>query len=276
MLLRSVKITDPASPFHRKTLDVRVQSGKITDLGEGLTQEPDEEVFTADNARLSPGFVDIGAYLGDPGHEEREDIRSLIASARAGGYVAVAVLPNTTPVRQTVADVTYLQSRTRGAAVTLLPLAALSYDAAGKDLTEMMELHEAGAVAFTDGPGRSPSGSLLKRVLEYARGFDGLIIDTPYDDDLAEEGQMHEGEISVQLGLRGIPAISETIALRRALSILEYTGGNLLLHLISCAESLGLVREHAQTLAGLQGCTVGRITLRSPTRTSAISILTSK
>ena len=257
MLLRSVKITDPASPFHRKTLDVRVHSGKITEIGADLQPDPEEEIFAAENARLSPGFVDIGAYLGDPGHEEREDIRSLTASACAGGYVAVAVLPNTTPVRQTVADVTYLQSRTRGAAVTLLPLAALSHDTAGKDLTEMMELHDAGAVAFTDGPGRSPTGSLLKRGLEYARGFGGLIIDTPYEADLAEDGQMHEGATSVQLGLRGIPAMSETIALRRALGILEYTGGNLLLHLISSAESLALIREYASTLPGLQGCTVG-------------------
>ena len=257
MLLRSVKITDPASPYHRETLDVRVESGKITELGRDLQTEAGEEVFAADNARVSPGFVDIGAYLGDPGHEEREDIGSLIASARAGGYVAVAVLPNTTPVRQTVADVAYLQSRTRNAAASLLPLAALSYDTAGKDLTEMMELHDAGAVAFTDGPGRSPTGSLLKRGLEYARGFGGLIIDTPFDDDLAEDGQMHEGATSVQLGLRGVPAISETIALRRALSILEYTGGDLLLHLISCAESLALIREYADTLPGLRGCTVG-------------------
>ena len=257
MLLRSVKITDPTSPFHREIVDIRVQSGKIAEVGRDLQTEAGEEVFAADNARVSPGFVDIGAYLGDPGHEEREDIRSLIASARAGGYVAVAVLPNTTPVRQTVADVTYLQARTRNAAVSLLPLAALSHDTAGKDLTEMMELHDAGAVAFTDGPGRSPAGSLLKRGLEYARGFGGLIIDTPFDDDLAEDGQMHEGATSVQLGLRGVPAISETIALRRAISILEYTGGDLLLHLVSCAESLGLIREYAPTLSGLRGCTVG-------------------
>ena len=257
MLLRSVRITDPASPFHGNTVDVRIRDGKIFEIQEGLEPGLDEEIFSADQARLSPGFVDIGAYLGDPGKEEREDIRSLVASARAGGYVAVAVLPNTEPVRQTVADMAYLSARSKGGAVDLLPLAALSHDTAGHDLTEMMELDEAGALAFTDGPGKTVAGSLLKRGLEYASGFDGLIIDTPYDRELAEDGQIHEGKMSVELGLRGIPDMCETIPLRRALSILSYTGGRLLLHLLSSAESLRLVREYGIHSSALVGCTVG-------------------
>ncbi|MGB3798563.1 MAG: dihydroorotase [Lewinella sp.] len=257
MLLRSVTITDPASPFHRKTVDVRIQSGKIADIATEIEAEAGEEIFERADARLAPGFVDIGAYLGDPGHEEREDIRSLTDSARAGGYVAVAVLPNTSPVRQTVADMAYLRARNPEAAVDLLPLAALSHDTSGHDLTGMMELDEAGALAFTDGPGRSLSGSLLKRGLEYSRGFGGLIIDSPHDNDLAEEGQMHEGRISVQLGLRGIPTMCETIPLRRALSIQTYSGGRLLLHLISSAESLQLIRDYGIDATALTGCTVG-------------------
>ncbi|WP_116107864.1 dihydroorotase [Lewinella sp. IMCC34191] len=257
MLLRSVTITDPNSPFHRKTVDVRIESGTIKEIEAGLEAGEGEEVFHREGARLAPGFVDIGAYLGDPGHEEREDIDSLVASARAGGYVAVAVLPNTVPVRQTVADMAYLRSRNQGSAVHLLPLAALSHDTDGRDLTGMMELNEAGAVAFTDGPGRSLAGSLLKRGLEYSKGFGGLIIESPYDSDLAEDGQMHEGNTSVQLGLRGIPTMCETIPLRRALSILTYTGGRLLLHLISSAESLRLIQDYGTDPTGLTGCTVG-------------------
>ncbi|PPK85829.1 dihydroorotase [Neolewinella xylanilytica] len=257
MLLRSVHITDPDSPFHRKTVDVRVVAGQITEVGKSLEAAADETVFAREHARLSPGFVDIGAYLGDPGHEEREDIQSLIASARAGGYVAVAVLPNTSPVRQTVADMAYLNARSQTGEVDLLPLAALSHETKGSDLTEMMELNEAGAIAFTDGPGRSLAGSLLKRGLEYAKGFGGLVMDSPYDSDLAEDGQMHEGKHSVQLGLQGIPTICETIPLRRALSILTYTEGRLLLHLVSSAESLELIRAYGLSPERLIGCTVG-------------------
>ena len=256
MLLRSVLITDPASPHHGLTRDVRIENGRIAEIGEDLGDGAQVPSFHQAGARLSPGFVDLGAYLGDPGHEEREDIASLVASARAGGYVAVAVLPNTDPVRQTVTDMAYLKARSAESAVQLLPLAALSQDAAGKDLTGMMELAEAGALAFTDGPTAPASGSLLKRALEYANAFGGTIIDTPYDPQLAEDGQMHEGRQSVELGLRGIPEMCETIPLRQALSIREYTEGRLVLHLISTAEGVGLIRDHGQSAAGLRGCTV--------------------
>ncbi|CAH0999768.1 Dihydroorotase [Neolewinella maritima] len=257
MLLRAVTITDPASPYHNQTLDVRVRDGVITALGDALVAEEQEQIFAAeDRVRLAPGFVDIGAYLGDPGHEEREDIASLTASARAGGYVAVAVLPNTVPVRQSVADMTYLASHNGQSAVDLLPIAALSHNTLGRDLTEMMELGEAGALAFTDGSSHAASGSLLKRALEYGKSFGGLVLDTPHDRDLAEDGQMHEGTVSVQLGLPGIPTMCETIPLRRDLSILRYTDGRLLVHLLSSAKGLALVTDYREQSAGLAGCTV--------------------
>ncbi|MCP9235675.1 dihydroorotase [Lewinella sp. JB7] len=244
MLLRSVTITDLRSPHHGQTLDVRIEDGIITALANEVAAGDGEEIFHHAGARLAPGFVDIGAYLGDPGHEEREDIASLTAAAAAGGYVAVAVLPNTDPVRQSIADMTYLASHNGRGPVDLLPLAALSRDTAGRDLTEMMELAGAGALAFTDGPGRSAPGSLLKRGLEYAKSFGGTVMDTPYDDGLAEDGQIHEGTVSVSLGLRGIPEMAETIPLSRDLTILSYTGGRLLLHLLSSAAGLQLIDEY--------------------------------
>ncbi|MBB4078447.1 dihydroorotase [Lewinella aquimaris] len=257
MLLRSVSITDTHSPHHGKTQDVRIANGRIEAIADEISARDGEEVFSHEGARLSPGFVDIGAYLGDPGHEEREDIASLTAAAAAGGYVAVAVLPTTDPVRQSVADMTYLASHNGSSAVDLLPLAALSRDNAGKDLTEMMELAAAGALAFTDGPGRSAPGNLLKRGLEYAKSFGGTIIDSPYDTDLAEDGQVHEGGVSVSLGLRGIPVMTETIPLARDLTILSYTHGRLLLHLISSADSLQLIQEYRDGGGDrLVGCTV--------------------
>ena len=256
MLLRAVTIVDPASVHHGKTLDVRVEHGSIQTLARSLDAGSEEEVFDHPGACLSPGFVDIGAYLGDPGHEEREDIASLTASARAGGYVAVAVLPNTVPVRQSVADMTYLLSHNGAGPVDLLPIAALSHDTAGHDLTEMMELGAAGAVAFTDGTSHAASGSLLRRALEYGKGFGATVIDTPYAGELAEEGQIHEGGVSVQLGLPGIPMLCETIPLERDLAILRYTEGKLLLHLISSAEGLRLVDKYRAGAAGLVGYTV--------------------
>ena len=244
MLLRNLQILDPAGPLHGKTGDLRIDAqGEITEFGEGLKAREGEEVHDLEGAYASPGFTDIGAYLGDPGHEEREDRASLVAQAAAGGYARVAVLPNTEPVRQSVADVAYVLRGNGGEAVELLPLAALSHDLEGKDLTEMLILAGAGAVGFTDGPARRVSGSLLKRSLEYGRAGDLRLFVAPYDPALVPEGQMHEGEVSTRLGLRGIPAMAENIPLKRAVELLEYTGGSLVVHLLSTATGVAEVRR---------------------------------
>ena len=243
MLLRSLTIVDPSGPHNGHTLDLRIVDGVITEIGTDLTAGPGEEVWSHEGACASPGFVDIGAYLGDPGHEEREDVASLRAAALAGGYTAVGVLPDADPVRQSVADVAYLLRQNGDHPTDLLPLGALSKDLAGKDLTEMLSLARAGVILFTDGPRRVVSGSLLKRGLEYARTVDAGLLVTPFDDALAPDGQMHEGEVSTRLGLRGLPDLTETIPLGAALDVVEYTGGLLVVHLLSSAAGVAAVRR---------------------------------
>lgn len=243
MLFRSLLITDPDGPHDGQTLDLRLRANEITDLGENLAARDGEEVIDLGGARVTAGFTDIGAYLGDPGHEEREDIASLRAAAAAGGYTSVVTLPNTDPVRQSVADLAYLLRQNGEHPVDLLPAAALSVDMAGKDMTGMLELHDAGAVLFTDGPKRRVSGSLLKRTLEYSRVKDARVMISPYDEALVPEGQIHEGPVSTRLGLRGIPAMSETIPLKQALEIQAYTEGELIVHLLSTAAGVAEVRR---------------------------------
>lgn len=260
MILRNVTVLDAEGPLHRFTGDLRLENGTLLTAEPDLQPEPNEKVVELNGAYVSPGFIDVGVYLGDPGHEEREDRASLIRQAAAGGYVAVAVLPDSDPVRQSVADLNYLTRDNGQAAVDLFSLAALSHDLDGKDLTAMLELRHAGAVGFTDGPDRRVSGSLLKRGLEYARAGDALVVVSPFDPALAPEGQLHEGEVSTRLGLRGIPAMAETIPLKRATELLAYTGGKLLVHLISSAEGVAEVRR--AKAAGLDiRCTVGYLNL---------------
>jgi dihydroorotase len=243
MLIRNAKIIDLNGPHHGKTLDLRIEDGVLSELGEGLKAKDGEEVKDIDGLHVSPGFADLGAYLGDPGHEEREDIASLRAAAAAGGYTSVAVLPNTDPVRQSVADVAYLLRSNGDHPTNLIPLAALSKNLEGKDMTEMLELNDAGALIFTDGPKRRVSGSLLKRTLEYSRVRDLVVMVAPYDETLVPEGQMHEGHVSTSLGLRGIPEMSETIPLKEALDILDYTDGILYVHLLSTAAGVAEVKR---------------------------------
>ncbi len=243
MLLRNAKIIDLNGPHNGKTLDLRIEDGLIAELAQRLKAKDGEEIKDCAGLCISPGFTDVGAYLGDPGHEEREDIESLRAAAAAGGYTTVGVLPNTDPVRQSVADVAYLLGHNGAHPTDLAPLAALSKNLAGKDLTEMLELNGAGVLVFTDGPKRRVSGSLLKRTLAYARVRDLVVMISPYDETLVPEGQMHEGEVSTSLGLRGIPDMSETIPLKEALDILAYTEGILYVHLLSTAAGVAEIRR---------------------------------
>lgn len=243
MLLRSLTIIDPEGPHDGQALDIRVENGFITEIAANLKASDGEVVIEVVDAHATPGFLDVGAYLGDPGHEEREDIASLRAAAAAGGYVGVVTLPNTDPVRQSVADVAYLLRQNGKHPVDLYPTAALSRNLEGRDMTPMLELHEAGAVLFTDGPKRRVSGSLLKRTLEYSRVKDIAIMVSPYDEALVPEGQIHEGEVSTRLGLRGIPRMSEVIPLKRAMEIQDYTDGILVVHLLSTAAAVEEVRQ---------------------------------
>jgi len=243
MLLRSLKITDVGNALNGQTLDIRVKDDLIAEMAPKLEPEEGEEVINLKGAYSSPGFVDIGAYLGDPGHEEREDIASLRAAALAGGYVQVATLPNTDPVRQSVADIAYLLRQNGTHPVNLYPLAALSKDMKGKDMVSMLELCDAGTLIFTDGPKRRVSGSLLKRTLEYSLVRDLVIMVSPYDELLVPDGQIHEGPVSTRMGLRGIPTMSETIPLKRAMEILNYTDGLMVVHLLSTAEGVAEVRR---------------------------------
>ena len=245
MLLQQLQVIDSDSDYHGKMVDIRVADGGIAEIATAgeLQTNGDEEVHDFDGAYVAPGLFDIGAYLGDPGHEEREDYDSLVRQAAAGGYTSVAVLPNSDPPRQSVADVAYLLRRNGGGPTDLLPMAAMSQGLGGKDLTQMLELHTAGALAFTDGAKKLISGSLLKRALEYAKAGDCTIVLAPYDETLVPEGQIHEGEVSTRLGLPGIPVMSETIALKRAVELLDYTGGRLVVHLLSSAEGVAEVRR---------------------------------
>ena len=240
ILIQSATILNKSSAYHKKKKNVVIQNGTITDIG--------DKKFTADkviNAKgmiLSAGWFDLGAFAGDPGYEHKEDLTSLAMSAAAGGFTEVAVLPNTNPVVQSKNEISYITGGNANRLVQIHAMAAVTRDTKGEELTEMIDLNEAGAIAFTDGLHPIWHTDIFLKALQYLQKFDGLLVDHPEDIWLNKFGQMHEGLGSTMLGLKGMPRIAEELSVSRNLDLLQYAGGRLHFSKLSTAKSLELVK----------------------------------
>ncbi|HRD81525.1 MAG TPA: dihydroorotase [Saprospiraceae bacterium] len=242
LLLRQATIVDPASPHNGHTTDIHILAGRIEAIGEHL-QASGAEVIEGKGAWCSPGWLDFGTQGGDPGLEHREDFNSLSEAALAGGYTTLVCAPNTDPPLHSKSEIAYLMAQNRRLPVQLLPLGAASMHCQGKDITEMLDMRAAGAVAFGDGHTPIANSGLMLRALQYATAFDGIIVNRPSDAGIAGGGQLHEGAISTRLGLRGIPALAEQLMTERDLHLLEYTGSRLHLWGLSTRGAVEMVRR---------------------------------
>jgi dihydroorotase len=240
ILIQAAKILDSNSPFHKKEKNVLIQNGRIADIGDKNFQA--DKIIKAEGMILSTGWFDLGTHIGDPGLEHKEDLDSVSKAAAAGGFTELATLPNTSPSIQTKNDVSYLTKSNGSRLVQIHPLASVTKNNKGEELTEMIDLHEAGAVGFTDGLKSIWHTDIFLKSLQYLQKFNGVLIDHPEDIWLNMFGQMHEGLNSALLGLKGMPSIAEEIAISRNIKLLTYAGGRLHLSRLSTSKSIGLVR----------------------------------
>lgn len=246
-LLKNVRVYDGVNEGLKR--DILIQNGVIALMAEQIPAPDGAEVISSEHLCVSPGWLDVGVQVADPGYEHREDLTTAAAAAAAGGFTAMACFPNTEPALHTKSEILYVKSKSAGLPVHCYPIGAISQHVEGKDLAELYDMHAAGAVAFSDGKKAIQDAGLLLRALQYSRAFNGLIINTPHHKTIAAGGQMHEGLMSTSLGLKGIPALAEEIMVQRDLSLLEYSEGRLHIHLISTAKSVSLIR--AAKKAGL-------------------------
>ena len=240
ILIQSAEIIDAGSPFHRKKKNVLINAGRITEIGDKNYSA--DKIIKADGMILSAGWLDLGAFVGDPGLEHKEDLSSLAKAAAAGGFTEVAVLPNTHPPIQSKNEVSYIIQNNDNRLVQIHAMASVTKNNKGEELTEMIDLHEAGAVAFTDGLRPVWHTDVFLKTLQYLQKFDGLLIDHPEDIWLNRFGQMNEGVNSTMLGLKGMPRIAEEVAVSKNLKLLDYAGGRLHFAKISTAKTVGLIR----------------------------------
>jgi dihydroorotase len=246
ILIQSPRIIDRKSPFHQKEKNILLNNGRITEIGDKNYSA--DRVIKAEGMILSPGWFDLGTFVGDPGLEHKEDISSISKAAAAGGFTELAVLPNTQPSVQTKNEVSYLTRNNDNRLVEIHAMASVTKNNKGEELTEMIDLHEAGAIAFTDGLKPIWHTDILMKALQYLQRFNGVLIDHPEDTWLNMFGQMHEGVNSTRLGLKGMPRIAEEIAVGKYLELLNYAGGKLHFAKISTAKSVELIRAARRKL----------------------------
>lgn len=242
IVLQHVTILDPASPFNGKQKDILIDGGHIRKIGDKVIAR-DAEKFSGKGLTVSPGFCDLYVQAGDPGYEHREDIRSVSAAAAKGGFTTICTLADNLPVTQNKSQVEYILQQARKTPVNLLPIGAVTENFDGKTPTEMYDMHHAGAIAFSDMPHAIRDAGVLSRALQYAQPFGGLILTMPYEASLAKEGQVNESAVSVRMGMKGIPNVSEYVALHRDIEVLKYSGGKLHVMGLSCKESVDLLRK---------------------------------
>lgn len=242
ILLKKVTLIDPSSSFNLKKCDLLIKDGVIEAI-ESNIEASEVPVFQEDHAHVSLGWIDVGVLGGDPGFEHREDLSSLVNAAQTGGFTHIATYPNTSPVVDTKSEVIYQIRNNPYQTVTVLPIGAVTKSCEGKDITEMMDMHHAGAIAFSDGILPIQNGGVVMRALQYLKGFGGLLMNYPLDQSIAQNGQIHEGAVSTSLGMPGFPALSEELMVQRDLFLAAYADTKIHLSNISSAGAVQMVRE---------------------------------
>lgn len=245
---------------------VLVQNGLIADVGPHVTGAGlSAGILTIDCAGdcVSPGLIDLRAFIGEPGAEHRETIATASAAAAAGGITTLLAMPNTEPAIDDPAVVDFLLRRARDTGkVKVLSAATLTRKAAGHELSEIGLLQAAGAVAFTDGLRSIAEARVMRRALTYARDFGALVMGFCEDASLASGGVMNEGELAGRLGLSGIPREAETIMLERDLRLVTLTGARYHASIVSSSQSVNLIaRAKAEGLEVTCSTTINHLTL---------------
>ena len=241
-LLKSAKIICPSSSFHNKTQDILIENGKITKIEDEISNFSDFEIVEYTDLHVSLGWMDMKANFREPGEEWKENLESGAKAAKFGGFTNVALSPATTQPIDSKNRVNYLVNNTKDLPVNITVLGTLSDQHQGKELSEMYEMSQAGAVAFTDDKNKI-NISLLSKGLLYTKTINKLIISFANENSIANNGQINEGETSTKMGLKAIPSLAEEIQITRDLSLAEYHNTKIHFSTISTAKSVELIRQ---------------------------------
>ncbi len=240
ILIKSAEIIDPNSPCNGQRKDILIENGIITTVGEGISSDG-AEVVGFEGQQVSPGWFDMRANFWDPGKEYKEDIDSGSEAAAAGGFTGICLVPETEPAITAKSHVEYIRQKAAGKITDVHVAASISSEKEGTTLTEMYDLVNAGAIAFSSGYRAVHDAGFLLRALLYTSNLDARLILFPQNGSLSAHGVMNEGEINVQLGIKGIPAVAEEIEIQKIISLCRYTKTPVHITCISSQKSISLI-----------------------------------
>src|ERR1041384_2340801 len=244
LLIANGYVIDPTQGINGGQ-NLLIEDGRVASLLNRNEAVPEgAEVFDATGLIVAPGFIHLHTHLREPGQEYKETIQTGTTAAVAGGYTSVCAMPNTDPVNDNPAVTRFIIEQAEGAGLAnVFPVGAITKGSQGKELAEMGEMRRAGIVAVTDDGRPVPSAGMMRRAMEYARGFDLPVMDHCEERTLTAGGVMHEGEWSLRLGLRGHPALAEELDAWRDCALAELTGGALPLRHVSTRGAIEAVRR---------------------------------
>ncbi len=244
LLISNGHLIDPAAP-ENTGMSVLIEDGKVAAwLRPGETGPKDAEVFDASGLLVAPGFIDMHVHLREPGQEHKETIASGCAAAVAGGWASVCPMPNTNPVNDNAAITRYMiEQAERAGLANVFPIGAITKSSDGSELAEMGEMKAAGAVAVSDDGRPVPNAGIMRRAMQYARDFGLPVIDHCEDKSLSSGGVMHEGRLSLLLGLKGMPALAEDIDVVRDIILAKETGTHIHIAHVSTKGAIEAVRR---------------------------------
>ncbi|MGB4843133.1 MAG: dihydroorotase [Ferruginibacter sp.] len=242
ILIKQATIISSSSPFNGQTQDILIVDGKISTIADAITEKADK-VIDQKGLCVSIGWMDIFADFADPGFEQKESIETGAKAAAAGGFTDVMLIPNSSPVVDNKAQVEYIVQKARQVPVNIHPMGAVSKNAAGKELSEMYDMRQSGAIAFSDGIHPIQNSGLLLKALQYVKSFDGTVIQLPDDTSIGSGGLMNEGIVSTQMGLPGKPAMAEELMVARDIKLARYADSKLHFTGISSPKSLEYIKR---------------------------------
>ena len=242
ILIKSATLVDSKSNLNFKQKDILVKDGVIVDIADSIDSKS-KLILDFKNLHVSRGWMDTSVSFGEPGYEERESISNGLNTAASSGFTSILLNPDCNPLVDSHSAVEFLKKKSTNTTTKVYPVANLTSNSNGKDLASLYDMKLAGAVAYGDYKKPINDSSILKIALEYTKTFGGRVISFCQDEFLSENGVINEGIVSTELGLKGIPDISESINIYRDIQILNYTNGKLHIPYVNTKLGVELIRD---------------------------------